>query len=115
MTPEDWTILADYGVTPDNLEVAGSLYLIGTGITDLPDNLIVGERIYLSRTGIKPIWTDPRDYDLYYVPTTGRPWIIAGCRKFRSVADAVAHWSAPDYPDQERGAQFVARIREAAQ
>ena len=37
----------------DGLQITGSLYLRGTGITVLPDNLTVGGYLSLSGTGIK--------------------------------------------------------------
>ena len=131
MTPEDWKILARHGVTPDNLRVEGSLYLDGTGITSLPDNLHVGGWLYLSGTAIAAlpdnlhvggwldldgtaiavIFTDERRYRLRQV-RAGRSgeWWVAGCRVFRSRADALAHWGSPQYPDPDRGAAFCAAI-----
>jgi hypothetical protein len=52
MTENDWIILARYGVTPDNLTVAGSLDLSYTAITALPDNLTVGGHLDLRGTAI---------------------------------------------------------------
>jgi hypothetical protein len=54
MTDNDWIILARYGVTPDNLTVAGSLDLSypDTPITALPDNLTVGGHLDLRGTAI---------------------------------------------------------------
>ena len=52
MTENDWIILARYGVTPDNLTVAGWLYLRHTPITALPDNLTVDGHLDLRGTAI---------------------------------------------------------------
>jgi hypothetical protein len=52
ITENDWIILASYGVTPDNLTVAGSLDLKYIAITALPDNLTVAGSIYLRHTPI---------------------------------------------------------------
>lgn len=46
MTTNDWSILAKYGVTPDSLDVEGSLWLFGCpSLTSQPDNLSVGGKI----------------------------------------------------------------------
>lgn len=45
----------EYSKKIDNLTVGGSLYLEGTGITQLPDNLTVGGYLYLRGTGITDI------------------------------------------------------------
>ena len=55
MKKSDWTILKNYGVTPDTLTVGGSLDLRGTGITALPDTLTVGRYLDLRGTGITNI------------------------------------------------------------
>lgn len=39
---------------------------------------------------------------------------MAGGRSFSNAADAIAHWSSPDYPDPERGAGFVEAIKKHA-
>lgn len=52
MIPNDWKILADYGVTPDHLHVGGSLFLMGVPITALPEGLRVGGDLFLSNTVI---------------------------------------------------------------
>jgi hypothetical protein len=106
MTPDDWKILAGHGVTPDNLSVGGWLDLRGTGITALPDNLSVGGSLDLSGTGIKPLYVDDRKYRL----DRAGDHYHAGCRRF-TAAEAIAHWGAPDYPDKERGAAFVAAVK----
>ena len=126
MTDNDWKILARYGVTPDNLTVAGSiylrgapinalpdnltvagsLYLIGTAITALPDNLTVGGWLYLRYTRIKPLYVDARGYRLDRAGDHYR----AGCRRF-TAAEAIAHLGASKYPDKARGAAFVAAVR----
>ena len=145
MTPNDWKILARFGVTPDNLSVGGWLFLrdsaittlpdnlsvggwlflrdsaittlpdnlsvggwldlSGTAITTLPDNLSVGGSLHLSGTAITTLYKDPRGYRL----DRAGDYYHAGCRRF-TAAEAVAHWGAPQYPDPERGAAYVAAV-----
>ena len=125
MTENDWIILARYGVTPDNLTVAGSLDLSdtpitalpdnltvggsldlrGTAITALPDNLTVAGSIDLRGTPIKPLYVDERNYRL----DRAGDHYHAGCRRF-TAAGAIAHWGASTYPDKARGAAFVAAV-----
>ena len=126
MNPEDWKILAQHGVTPDNLRVGGSLYLEGTAITALPDNLSVGGRLYLrdtaitalpdnlsvggsldlEGTAITALHIDSRGY---WLVRAGRSY-IAGCRNFTAI-EAIAHWGSEKYPDADRGRAFVDAIK----
>lgn len=145
MTPNDWKILARWGITPDNLSFDGSLdldgkginslpdnmsvggslflsgkginslpnnlsvgetlFLIDTGIKNLPDNLSVGGKLCLISTGIKPLHESNHGYRL----DRAGNYYHAGCRRF-TAAEAIAHWGSPDYPDQKRGAGFVAAV-----
>ena len=76
MTDNDWKILARYGVTPDNLTVAGLLDLSGRPINALPDNFIVSGWLDLSYTPINALpdnlivsgWLD-----LSYTPISALP------------------------------------------
>jgi len=45
-----------------------------------------------------------------YCLTTDGTDYRAGCQRFASRADALAHWSSPHYPDPERGQGFVHAI-----
>lgn len=86
MTPNDWSILAAFGVTPDNLSVGGLLYLSNTKIAALYED----ERGYrLDRAGFH-----------YH----------AGCRRF-TAEEALAHWGSPNYSDKTRGEAYCAAIR----
>ena len=125
MTDNDWKILARYGVTPDNLTVAGSIDLRGRFITALPDNLTVGGyldvshtpinalpdnltvagSIYLSGTAIKPLYVDEQ---MYRLDRVGDHYRAYG-RRF-TAAEAIAHWGSSKYPDKARGAAFVAAV-----
>ncbi|MEZ5674316.1 MAG: hypothetical protein R3D81_03415 [Thalassovita sp.] len=95
---------------PDGLSVGGGLYLSGTAITALPDGLSVGGSLDLRGTAIPVIYRDERGYELRCIMCGSEEWWIAGCRKFTSRDDALAHWGSPDYPDQDRGAAFCAAI-----
>jgi hypothetical protein len=116
---------------PEGLSVGGSLNLIGTAITTLPEGLSVGGSLYLSRsaittlpeglsvggsldligTAIPVVYCDRRGYELRRIMCGAEEWWVAGCRKFTSRADALAHWGADDYPDQKRGAAYCEAIR----
>ncbi len=65
------------GITqlPDNLSVGGSLYLRGTGITQLPDNLSVGGSLYLRGTGITQLPDNLSVGGSLYLEGTGIPFI----------------------------------------
>jgi hypothetical protein len=52
-------------------------------------------------------WQDSRKWSLIHRASDDR--FFAGCRSFMR-AEAIAHWSSPNYPDQKRGALFVAQI-----
>ena len=85
MIKNDWDILDQHGITPDNLTVGGSLDLRGTAITAL----------YTSNHG-------------YRLDRAGDSY-IAGCRNF-TAAEALAHWGSDKYPDKKRGAEFCAAV-----
>jgi hypothetical protein len=129
MRQSDWDILAKHGVTPDNLSVGGWLDLEGctgltslpdnlsvggslslegcTGLTSLPDNLSVGGWLYLGGcTGLTSLYESNHGYRL----DRAGDFYFAGCRRF-TADQAIAHWGSPDYPDQKRGAGFVAAVR----
>ena len=98
---------------PEDLSVGDSLNLSESAITSLPENLSVGGSLDLSGTAIPVIYTDDRGYELRKIMAGEAEWFAAGCRLFKSRADAMAHWGSPDYPDRERGAAFCAAIRDA--
>jgi hypothetical protein len=77
MTDNDWKILARYGVTPDNLTVAGSIDLRGRFITALPDNLTVGGYLDVSHTPINAL---PDNL------TVGR-WLDVSCTPINALPD----------------------------
>ena len=126
MTPNDWEILARFGVTPDNLTASGWLDLRNTAITALPDNLTVrrwldirstairalpdnlnlGGGLYPQDTAIVPLYRDPRGYRL----DRAGDHYQAECRRF-TAAEALAHWGSPDYPNRARGDAYCAAIR----
>ena len=62
MTPNDWEILAKYGVTPDNLAMNGSINLSDrTSLTNLPNGLSVSGSLDLSGcTGLTSLPKDLR-------------------------------------------------------
>ena len=59
--------------------------------------------------GIKHIGFDPRGWTLVMWMRHGKLWCSAGCRSFDK-AGALAHWGSPDYPDPNRGQQYVRAI-----
>lgn len=120
------------GTAPDGLSVVGSLYLRGTAITALPDGLSVSGWLDLSVTAITalpeglsvdgPLYLEgtaipvvlhdtERGFELRRVMCGSAEWWVAGCRVFRSRAEALAHWGAADYPDPERGDRYCEAIR----
>ena len=133
MTAKDWEILAEFGVTPDNLVVHrdldlrcskikalpeglvvhGHLDLINTEIEEIPKSITVGKKLFLHRTKIPAIHTDERDYKLYRIETNSCTFYVAGCRIFRSASEAIEHWSSDDYPNSVRGQGFVDAILKA--
>ena len=88
----------------------GSLYLRETGITALPGGLTVGGYLDLSGTGIPVLYTCGRGYELRRVMCGQEEWFVAGCRLFRSRAEALAHWGSDNYPNRDRGDAFCAAI-----
>lgn len=125
MKQSDWDILARFGITPDNLTHDGTLDLEGAKITALPDGLTVGGNldiahsaitalpddlivegwIFAECTAVPVLLEDDRDFRLV---RAGRSY-ISGCRNF-TAAEALKHWGAPDYPNQERGQAYCAAI-----
>ncbi|MDA3888975.1 MAG: hypothetical protein PF443_09295 [Allgaiera sp.] len=89
----------------------GSLYLSRSAITTLPEGLSVGVSLDLGGTAIPVVYCDRRGYELRRIMCGAEEWWVAGCRKFTSRADALAHWGADDYPDQKRGAAYCEAIR----
>ena len=68
-----------------------------------------GQRIREEYPGWTAIYQDEeRGYTLHRSPD-GQ--YRAGCRLFLDAETAAAHWGAPDYPDPERGKQYVAAIK----
>ena len=105
MIKNDWDILDQRGITPDNLTVGAGLYLEGTAITALPDNLSVGGYLDLRGTAITALYTSNHGYRLYRAGDS----YIAGCRNF-TAAEALAHWGSDKYADKKRGAEFCAAV-----
>lgn len=92
---------------PNNLTVGWSLWVERTKIQALPESLVVCEWLAISCTPVKPLYEDKeRGFRLDRVGDH----YFAGCRRF-TAAEAIAHWGAPDYPDSERGAKYVAAVR----
>jgi len=105
MIKNDWDILDQRGITPDNLTVGAGLDLEGTAITALPDNLSVGGYLDLRGTAITALYTSNHGYRLYRAGDS----YIAGCRNF-TAAEALAHWGSDKYADKKRGAEFCAAV-----
>lgn len=54
---------------------------------------------------------DPRGYAFTHAVNTKDGWRIrAGCRYF-SIDEALAHWGDEEYPDKDRGADYVYAVK----
>jgi hypothetical protein len=76
------------------------------GLIELPD-LPVAARVEVWKCPrIPALHHDPRGYALIRIGDR----YFAGCRNF-TAAEAIAHWGAPEYPDPQRGAAYVAAVK----
>lgn len=96
--------------TVPNFTIAVVVALYGcAGLTEVPNFALarlVGLKGCTGLTDHPVIYADHRGYEL-------RPYYggyVAGCRRFRSPEEAIAHWGGPDYENPERGAKYVAAI-----
>lgn len=69
-------------------------YLADTDLTDL-------------RNAKELIVDDPRGHRLLVVKYLGGWQVFAGCRYFKTIDDAIQHWSSPGYPDRKLGMRYV--------
>ena len=91
---------------PEGLTVNGYMDLYNTAITELPEGLTVNGYMDLYNTAITALYECERGYKLVRLGDIYH----CGCRRF-TAAEAIAHWTDPQYPKPERGEAFANAVR----
>ena len=60
------------------------------------------------------IVNDPRGHRLVAVKHDDGWHVFAGCRRFVTLAEAIDHWSSPDYPNLDRGQRYAQALTDFA-
>ena len=111
MKKEDWKILENYGIIPDNLSVGGYLDLEGTAITSLPDNLSVGGYLYLQGTAITypVVYNCGRSDRQIQLKFSDRTKILIGC--FEGTKEEAIKAISERYNGKEKE-DYIAKVNE---